>query len=85
MRIATASSYQEKDMTAFSLDLIGRVKNGKFFLLVAKLYVPKWKKCKNVIFDPKLELLENELRRASHLFRLAYLYYTKSYELFRPF
>ena len=34
-RIAEATSFQEKDMTAFSLDFIGRVKNGKF-VFVAK-------------------------------------------------
>ena len=32
IRITGASSFQEKDMAAFSLDLIGQVKSGKFFL-----------------------------------------------------
>ena len=32
-RIVEATSYQEKDMAAFSLDLIGQVKSGKFFLV----------------------------------------------------
>ena len=44
-RIAKATSYQEKDMTAFSLDLIGQVKNGKFFycdfVIFARNNIPK--------------------------------------------
>ena len=32
-RFIGATSYQEKDMAAFSLDLIGRVKSGKLFLV----------------------------------------------------
>ena len=51
-RITGAKSFQEKDMAAFSLDLIGRVKSGKFFF---GCNYCKWYKCKNVIFDQKLE------------------------------